>query len=135
MSRKILGRDAVLGARDIKTEEVYVPEWGGYVRVRALSGEDRDRFERATITRLVPGAMPTLDLSNVRARIVAATVVDEDGNLIFSDNDVVALGKKSAAALERVAKVAQRISGMDPNAVEESAENFPNTPAGDSTSG
>ena len=39
-----LSRDAILQREDIKTEDVEVPEWGGTVRVRGMSGVQRDAF-------------------------------------------------------------------------------------------
>jgi hypothetical protein len=64
-----------------------------------------------------------MNLRNIRAKLVALTVVDEDGNRIFSDEDAEALGKKSAAALDRIFAVAQRLSGLRPEDVEELAGN------------
>ena len=44
-----LSRDAILQREDIKTEDVEVPEWGGTVRVRGMSGVERDAFEASLI--------------------------------------------------------------------------------------
>jgi len=40
-----LNKEQILRADDLKTEEVDVPEWGGSVRVRVLTGTERDAFE------------------------------------------------------------------------------------------
>ena len=45
----ILGKKAILAAQDIPTEPVAVPEWGGEVLVRGLSGADRDAFEASVV--------------------------------------------------------------------------------------
>ena len=71
-------------------------------------------------------------MANMRARMVAYCVVDEEGERMFTDADIVQLGRKSAAALERVAKAAQKLSGMGNEATEEAAGNFtedPNVPS------
>jgi len=118
---KFLTRDAILKAQDLPTEEVEVPEWGGVVRVRGLTGAERDAFEQSIVEQR--GKNTRMNLRNIRAKLVALTVVDEEGNRVFSDEDAEALGKKSAAALDRVFAVAQRLSGLRPEDVEELAGN------------
>lgn len=112
-------REAILSADDSKFEIVEVPEWGegAKVRVRALSGTDRDAFEAAMIQQ--KGKDIILKAENTRARFVALSVVDHAGNRIFSNTDVLALGKKSAAALDRVYRVAQKLSRFGDEDVEE----------------
>ena len=41
----ILSKEAILAADDLPREKVNVPEWGGEVLVRTMSGTDRDAFE------------------------------------------------------------------------------------------
>lgn len=122
-----LTRDAILGARDLPTEDVEVPEWGGTVRVRGLTGTERDAFEQSIARR--KGKNVELNLRNVRAKLVALSVVDEQGNRIFSEADVDALGQKSAAALDRIFRVAQRLSGLTDEDVEELTGNSLSIPS------
>jgi len=51
MGMTLLTRDQILQAQDIARETVSVPEWGGSVLVRGLTGQERDAYE-ATIMRL-----------------------------------------------------------------------------------
>jgi hypothetical protein len=51
------------------------------------------------------------------------TIVDEEGNRLFSDADVKLLGQKSAAALDKLFEVAQKLSGLKDEDVEELAKN------------
>ena len=51
-----LSRDAILQREDIKTEDVEVPEWGGTVRVRGMTGVQRDAFEASLIQQPRPTA-------------------------------------------------------------------------------
>ena len=106
----ILSKDQILAARDIATETVSVPEWGGEVIVRGMTGTDRDAFE-ASVVNMRDGAA-AVDMRNVRAKLVASCAVGEDGARLFTDDDVMALGAKSAQALGRVFEVAQRLSGL-----------------------
>jgi hypothetical protein len=118
----LLTKDAILTANDLVTEDVEVPEWGGAVRVRSISGAERDAFEQAIVTR--KGKNVTTNMANIRAKMVALSLVDESGQRLFSDSDVVALGRKSAAALDRVFSVAQRLAGLTDTDVDELAENL-----------
>jgi len=103
-------------------EEVAVPEWDGTVLVRGLTGAERDALE-SNIVQANRDGSTTVDTRNLRARLVALCVVDEDGERIFSDEDVDALGRKSAAALDRVFSVAQRLSGLRAADIEELRKN------------
>jgi len=120
--KTFLGRDSILNAPDLTTEDVEVPEWGGWVRVRALSGKERDIFE-ASVTG-THKKNKRMNLDNVRARLVQMTIVGEDGQPLFKRSDIEALGKKSAAALDRVFEVATRLSGISEADVDELTENF-----------
>jgi len=114
-----LGRDDILGADDLPVQEVEVPEWGGVVNVRSMTGYERDQFE----TSLTNGKDKSVNLKNIRARLVCLTVVDDNGERLFTDADVDALGRKSAAALDRVFAEAQILNGLRDKDVEELAEN------------
>ncbi|RBQ21623.1 hypothetical protein DP939_02620 [Spongiactinospora rosea] len=107
----LLSKDQIWQAHDITYEDVPVPEWGGEVRIRGLAGEERDAFEEASLKR-GRGGSRELNLKNARARLIAACAINEDGSPMFVTADVLKLGSKSAAALERLFKVAQRLSGM-----------------------
>ena len=113
----LLTRDAILQAQDLPTERVVVPEWNGEVLVRALTGAERDAFEQSIVEQR--GKSTRMNLQNLRAKLVALTVVDEEGKRLFSDEDAKLLGQKSAAALNRIFEVAQRLSGLRPEDVEE----------------
>ena len=49
---------------------------------------------------------------------------DSQGKRVFNEADVEALGKKSGQELSKVYKVAQRLSGMSDEDIEELAKNF-----------
>lgn len=127
-----LTRDAILSAVDIPQEDVAVPEWGGSVLVRGLTGRQRDAFEAGMIRG--QGKNQQLVLENMRAKLSALTIVDEQGSRLFSEVDVKALSEKSAAALDRVFAVAMRLSGLTQRDVEELTKNSENGQSDGSTS-
>lgn len=128
----LLSREQILGAEDLGTTDVEVPEWGGTVRVRGLSGAERDAFEASMVE--IRGNSRKVRLENIRARLVALATVDENGERLFSDKDVEELGKKSGVALDRVWEAARNLSGLSDDDVEELAEGFEDAPSDGSTS-
>ena len=125
--KKILGRDAILNADDLTTETVEVVQWGGSVIVKGLTGVERDDWEASRIdhkAKVKAGQSRPQNLVNYRASLVARTIVDESGKLLFSDKDIVALGKKSAAALVKVFDAALKLSGLTDDDAEELAEDL-----------
>ncbi len=128
-----LTRDAILQARDLPSEELEVPQWGGTVVVRGLDGQGRDEFEASTIVMRGKKAVP--DTANIRAKLVARCVIDHGtGEPMFTQQDVHALGELSGAALDRVFEVAARLSGLSEGDLEELEGNSSAAPGGDSPS-
>jgi hypothetical protein len=114
-----LSRDAILASRNtLRSEDVEVPEWGGIVRIREMTGSERDAWEQSLV-----GAKGKINIENVRARLVSRCAVDESGARLFSDEDAEALGQTSAAALERVARVAQKLNKLSETDLEEAKGN------------
>lgn len=100
-----LTRKEILAADDLAYEDVEVPAWGGTVRVRTMTAGERDQFEFS-----LQGAKNAAE--NFRARLLAATIVDEAGSLMFSEADMAALSKKSAAVADKLVAVAMRLSAI-----------------------
>lgn len=121
------GRDEILNVDDIKVYVVPVPEWGERVAVRlkVLTGAERDAFESSTVNTKGGKAKP--NLANLRARLVARCMVDADGERVFQSGDVARLGGKSSAALDRLFAKCQEINGFSEKDIEELTEDFDET--------
>lgn len=128
----LLTRDSILAAEDLRTERVAVPEWGGAVCIRTLTGLERDAFEATWYEGR--GTSRRENFANLRARLVVLTAVDESGARLFNEDDTKALGAKNAAALDRCFAVAQRLSGLSAKDVEDLAGNSESGLSGGSTS-
>ncbi len=81
----MLTRDEIFQADDIKTEIVNVPEWGGDVKVKGLSGKERDSFEDSFVHR--KGKKQRIKPENIRAKLCILTIIDDEGNLLFNHYD------------------------------------------------
>ena len=113
-----LQREQILATRGtLKRELVAVPEWGGAVIVQELTAADRDAFEASCVIK--KGKSLEANLVNLRAKLIARAVVGEDGTRVFADADAEQLGQLSAAAVNRLFEVAQRLSGLTDQDVEE----------------
>lgn len=128
----LLSKSAILGAEDLKHEDVPVPQWGGTVRVRMMTGAERDEF-RTELAKRDPGdGVPAGEFS---AALLVATCVDEHGNRLFTVDEIEALRAKCAASLDKPASVAMRLNGLGGNAVAEAAKNSEADQSADSGSG
>lgn len=125
----LLDKKAIFRVEDRKFEVVDVPEWGpgAQVRVASLTGSGRDTFEQSITIR--HGTDVTVNLVNARAKLVVLSVVDEEGNRVFSDDEVLEVGKKNALALNRIFEVAQRLSGLTEEDVKEAMVGLGDGPA------
>jgi hypothetical protein len=113
----VLTKQILLGATTPPQETVKVPELGGDVIVRGMSGSERDAFEASLIEG--KGRKRDVNMKNLRAKLVAYCCVDEQGARIFNDSDAAALGEVRADVLNRIYTVAQRLSGISEEDAEE----------------
>ena len=128
----LLSKSQIFEVDDRKYEDVEVPEWGGTVRIRGLSGTERDAYE-ASIDKVVNGK-PVRDMRNFRARLVALAAINEDGSPLFDQNEVAALAKRSSVALSRLFDVACSLSGITDDDVKDLEGNSEPAQSGPSTS-
>lgn len=123
-------REKILNAQDIKSEVITVAEWGVDVEVRGLTLDQR--------AKVIEGARNedgTQNDTKVHVPLVIATAHDpETKQPIFTAADRDALGSKSAQAVDQVASVALRLSGMSQPEQETIRKNFSGTPSDGPTS-
>ena len=113
----MLDRSAILATlegRSSACEIVEVPEWKAEVNVGVMSGARRDRFEASHSRDSV---------TNVRGRIAAFTLCDDQGKFLFEEVDAEMLGELDWRALDRIFDVAVRINALSKDAIEDLAKN------------
>jgi len=125
-----LTKEQILSAEDIVFEDVAVPEWGGAVRVKTLTGLERDGLEQSMLDG--KGKSQHVNMANFRAKLCSRTIVDDSGKRVFSDLDIVDLGRKSGQALQRVFNVASRLSGFSDSDIEDLTKNLESSQSDDS---
>lgn len=121
----MLSRSGILDAPDLEHQDVDVPAWGGTVRVRAMTGRERDDLRVVMVDNRDV-------ISVVTANLLAVTLVDENGARLFLPEDVERLRGKDALTLDNLFAVAMRLNKMDKDAVDTAAKNLEAAPSGDS---
>lgn len=128
---ELLTRDEIFGFDDIPTEEVIVPEWGNRkVLVCGLTAAGKNAYQASLIE--IKGKNQKVRMENATAKLLVRTVVNRQRQPLFTETDIERLGSKSAAALERLAQAANRLSGMDKEETEEILKNSEATQSGGS---
>lgn len=107
MSSPLLTKQVVFSAQDFHFDTVDVKEWGGSLRVRELSGEERSYCDR--ILKDIEAGKGTHN--TYPAAIIACGAVDEQGNAVFTRQDIPTLSRKADAVLQRVAVRILELSG------------------------
>ncbi len=116
---KQLNISDILNKNDVVSKTIEIPEWGGSVEIRSMTGEARDAYEESVFKRLDNGEYER-DLSNARAKLIAACVYGPDGLRMFkSDAQIKALGSKSAVVLDRLFTECQNINAISQQDMDE----------------
>ncbi|MBI9042927.1 MAG: hypothetical protein JEZ06_00490 [Anaerolineaceae bacterium] len=124
MNGKLSLKERIRACEDIAQEEVFIPEWKETLFVRSLTAAERDRYEEGIL--IGSGKLTKTNLKNARAKLAVLTCYDEEGNKVFTDEDVSWLSGKNAAALSRIFNVASRLSGITESDMEELEKNSEN---------
>ena len=114
---KVLTREEILGASDLKTERIHIPAWGGDVIIRTITAKERDQFEDHC------AQIKGKTCEGIMALLVALTTVNEAGEKIFLPEDIEALGQKSCAVVSMLFTAAQKLNATTDKDIEDLAKN------------
>lgn len=96
-----------------------VPELGGTVYVRGLTGKQRDVWEQWCVV----GEGKNRHLKNVRGKLLARTLCDEAGTRLLADQDAEWIGDLPGDIISPLYDLAARLSGIS-EAVKQDLERF-----------
>jgi len=104
-------RDALLAVAALKHEDVIVPGLPAPVRVSEMTMTDRDAFDESCY-KDAGGGKQKYSRENIRARLLVRSIVDADGNRIFTDADVAVVGKLGSGLTQPLVEAAMRINKL-----------------------
>jgi hypothetical protein len=113
-------RSAIIASDDLPREPVEVPWVDEKLYIRGMSANDKDHW----LVLHSPDLESFQWKEQATASLVAKCLVTEDGERIFSDDDIEALGEKNGDTLTELRGVAMRLSGMNSQEAEVVAEDF-----------
>lgn len=116
--KKFLNKLDVINADDRKPIELFIPEWNGYVKIKHMSGAERDKWESSNKRK-----DGSFDYNNFRARLAVLTLLDENNQPMFTPAEINDLGKKSGVALDRIFTVILETNKITEKDVEDMAKN------------
>lgn len=110
-----LTRSVILEMADRATSELEVPEWGGAVILREWGLPERGAF----VELMEKQRSGEKSMADAMAMCVVLSVVDEDGNRLFSEKDIPIISRKSGKAAERIFKAAMSLNMVPPAEIKE----------------
>ena len=119
---KKLSKDDIFKADDLPTKDMDIPEWGGTLTIRTLTGAERDEWESAFVNQ------DKIDIRGLKSRLVQLTTMNGDGQQMFTKADLQKINGKSASVIDRIFQVSQRLSGLTKEDAEELVENSGTAP-------
>lgn len=112
-----------------RTSRIYIADWNCDAIIRVMTGAERDAYEaEITGTRVSAGknASRVLNLANIRARLVARCLIDDDGKPLYDWRkpiDIDELGATDAAILDKIFVAASQLNGITEADIEDLTKN------------
>lgn len=121
----ILTREEILSkGSQLAYQDVPCPEWGGDVRIYAMSGSEREDYENKFVVKDAKGKTTWQTPPSVRELLVSCCARDAQGARLFTEADIATLSKMSASALIRCAEAAMRLAGLSDGDIKELTKDF-----------
>lgn len=111
----MLSREAILAADDRPIKTLPVPEWGGEVGYRAMNLGDKREWEE-----LISGDIKGETLIT---SMLVKTLCDEQGNPLFTLEDMTALYAKNGEVCSRIYETLATINGIGKAGADRTAKN------------
>lgn len=123
----LLTRDQLLQKDELLKEKVMLNEANDeFVYVRQMTAHEKNIWEMSQLQRTGTGKNLAYNvvLDEYRAKLAVVTICDEEGNLLFKPTDFDLLSNAmSAAKLEKIVDVAQRLNAITEEDKEELTKN------------
>lgn len=120
---KFLTFEQIMAAPDLAEEVVEVPEWGGAVKIKALTKSLQQRLRQDATLRANTQTQKQGDIDSSRLEMLLLVhgVVEPKLELAH----IPQLREKAAGPIEHILKALLRLNGMTEEAVEKAEATFP----------
>lgn len=119
MAAPINLRDKILSVDDIKKEILHVDQWDVDLEIRSLNGKARSKLMNETMK-----SNGKMDMERLYPELIISCTYDpETHERVFQPTDREQINTKNSGALEKIAKVAMKLSGLDADSVEQAEKN------------
>ena len=107
-----LTRDQIIAAnKTLPKEVVNIPEWGGDVYVHSLTVKDRTNMAFIADSKDAN--------KKFMALLVIATTFDENGNRLFTDDDIDTVMEFGSAGTSKIFEISSKLNGFSKEEIEE----------------
>lgn len=106
-----LTRDQILSNKSFRSKTIQIDEWGGEVRLKAISGAEREALEDAVYERIGDKLQVKKGASLLTA-LLLRSMCDDDGNRLFQDGDIEFIRGIDSVTLNKLFKVAADVNGL-----------------------
>ena len=116
----IINRDQALKADDLRRDKVEIPEWGGDLYVREITGAESLVFDSWMAENKDNKKVLGVGWHPIMVMLCAC---DDKGKRIFQDDDLELLKGKNKVVISRIAEKAIKINKMGADEIEEETKN------------
>lgn len=118
-----LTKQQILGANDLKTKAVPVPEWGGDVLIRVMSGIHRAEWDTFVISRRDKEGR-IANQKQFQVKLLGFCLCDDNGRPLFeSEEELKLLDSKDSNVLDRLYDECADLNLLTPKSREDAAKN------------
>jgi len=101
---KLMSKTDILSVSDLPCIDIEVPEWGEDVAVR---------IKKLSLAQFATFLNEKFDGADYFYRLIAYSLVDEEGKRLFTDAEAKKLGEKSTEAMTRIFEQIKALNGLD----------------------
>lgn len=112
----MLNREQLLASLQTRFEDVPVDGLSDTVRIRVMSGYDRDAFQKVLQEQGITDSV-------YFGALIVACVLNEDGSPMFTDAEVDTLRGSHAELVRSIGLACQRVNGLGKKAEDDAAKN------------
>jgi len=114
----LLNRNQILEAKDIKTKDIEVKEWGGTIRIKQLSAKEynditmnmvnirkmaaKQLSSKKNADENLEDAINELAIKNQKILLIIKSVVDENMKPLFTEADMELIYQKNTNVIDRI---------------------------------